>query len=356
MQSARSFFICFQISRCISSSNMCSISNREGRFMKKFVNGNRKSKKKWYDSSMELRSVTNINSTNTSSSMHTRRRMIIRDKLFMQHITDMMSMGQVSDIIKESIEITHVKITQDFKCVNVFYIPSNDASVNQEALQKCAGIIRHELSQLRIIGIVPSIYFVENKLYCREKEVEKRLAMITFEEDSKILSKQMESDMSDVSSIDQILHKKPVVNDNSKMDEFYIQLPIMKHDVLGLDHHKIMSRITSAVSKAKKAAQIRMLDMNTSTEKSDPVSNEVEFLTQEEQRKVFSDFLIKRQREARRMKQSTGRKVLNNFEEEINNEESDYENDVDVDKYIDDEYVDDEYINEHDNFQDDTRK
>ena len=201
--------------------------------------------RKWYDSSIELRSVTNINSTNTSPSMYTRRRMIIRDKLFMQHITDMMSMGQESDIIKESIEITHVKITQDFKRINVFYIPSNNnnAPVDQEALQKYAGIIRHELSQLRIIGVVPPIYFVENKLYCREKEVEKRLAMITFEEDSEILSKQMESDMPDVSSVDQILHKKSVVNDNSKRDEFYIQLPTMKHDVLGLDHHKIMSRV-----------------------------------------------------------------------------------------------------------------
>jgi len=103
------------------------------------------------------------------------------------------------------------------------------------------------------------------------------------------------------------------------------------------------------VSKAKKAAQIRMLDINTSIEKSDRVSNEVEVLTQEEQRKIFSDFLIKKQREARRMKQSNGRKLFN-FEEEINNEESNYENDVDVDEYID--------VNEYNdnNFQDDTRK
>ncbi|KYQ57979.1 hypothetical protein ALC60_03029 [Trachymyrmex zeteki] len=298
--------------------------------------------RKWYDSSTVLRSVTNVNPTDKSPSTHTRRRMIIRDKLFMQHITDIMSMGQVSDIIKESIEITHVKIMQDFQHVNVFYIPSNDASVDQETLQKCARIIRHELSQLRVIGVVPPIYFVENKLYCREKEVEKRLAMINFEENSEIFSEQMESDMlvvSDVSSVDQISHKEAVVNDNSKLDEFYIQLPIMRHNVLGLDHHKIMSRITSAVSKAKKAAQIRTLDMNTSTDKSDPVSKEVEFLTKEEQRKVFSDFLIKRQRETRRKKQSNGRKLLNNFEE-INNEESNYENDVDID--IDDKYIDDD--------------
>jgi len=159
----------------------------------------------------------------------------------MQHITDMMSMGEVSDIIKEDIEITHVKITPDFKYVNVFYI-SNNASLDQEALQKCARIIRHELSQLRVIGIVPPIQFVQNKQCLREKEVERRLAMINFEEDSEILSEQMQLlNISDASNVDQ--HKESIANHDFKADEFYIQLPTMRHDVLGLDHHKIMSRV-----------------------------------------------------------------------------------------------------------------
>jgi len=197
-------------------------------------------RRKWYDTSTELRSITNINPVDKSPSMYTKRRMIIRDKLFMQHITDMMSMGEVSDIIKEDIEITHVKITPDFKYVNVFYI-SNNASLDQEALQKCARIIRHELSQLRVIGIVPPIQFVQNKQCLREKEVERRLAMINFEEDSEILTEPMQLDISDTSSVEQ--HKEPVANHDSKADEFYIQLPTMRHDVLGLDHHEIMSRV-----------------------------------------------------------------------------------------------------------------
>ncbi|KYN00056.1 Putative ribosome-binding factor A, mitochondrial [Cyphomyrmex costatus] len=302
----------------------------------------------------------NINLTDKiSPSIHVQRRMIIRDKLFMQHITDMMSMGQVFDIIKENIEITHVKITRDFKYVNVFYIPSSNSSVNQEALQNCARIIRHELSQLRIIGIVPPIQFVEDKHYIREKEVEKRLAMINFEETNEILSEQMESDIFDVNSVDQISYKKkPVVNDDSKTDEFYIQLPIMRHDVLGLNHHLIMSRITSAVSKSKKAEQRRIWNMNTDTDKSDPVSKEVEILTQEEQRKIFSDFLIKRRRETRRMNRlNNQKKLLNKCDlEAINNEESDYEDDIDVNnENVDDENFYDDY-NDDDDFQNDMRK
>lgn len=101
-----------------------------------------------------------------------------------------------------------------------------------------------------------------------------------------------------------------------------------------------MLQITSAVSKSKKAAQRRMLDATTNIDKSlhDPVSKEVEFLTREEQRKIFSDFLIKRRREEERrysLKQSDKQKLLNNFEEEIDDEESEYKDDD-----IDDEYVD----------------
>jgi len=86
-----------------------------------------------------------------------------------------------------------------------------------------------------------------------------------------------------------------------------------------------------------------MLDANISTDKNscDPASKEVEFMTREEQQKIFSDFLIKRRREEQRrysVKHSNKQKteLLNNFEDEIDNEESDYEDDIDIDKYIDD--------------------
>ncbi|XP_011167831.1 uncharacterized protein LOC105201500 [Solenopsis invicta] len=362
MQNVRPFIMCLQISRCISSSSMCPNINRESKFMKKIMYGSRKSKRKWYDTSTDLRSTVNINPTHTSLSMHTKRRMMIRDKLFMEHITDMMSMGEVSDIIKGSIEITHVKITPDFEYVNVFYISSNDdaLSVDQEALQKCARIIRHKLSQLRVIGIVPPIQFVQNKQYYIANEVDKRLGMINFEEANEILSKQMLLDISELDSVDHNL-QEPTTKLESEIDRFYIQLPVMRHDVLGLDHHKIMSRISSAVSKTKKAVQRRMLFENTDTDKSsqDP-KKVVEFLTQEEQRKIFSDFLNKRRKEERRKCSSKAdkEKLLSNFEEDIDNEESDYDDDNDIDsEYIEDdidnESIDNEYI---DNFKDETQK
>lgn len=50
-------------------------------------------------------------------------------------------------------------------------------------------------------------------------------------------------DTSDVSSVGETSHKESVANHNSEADEFYIQLPAMRHDVLGLDHHRIMSQV-----------------------------------------------------------------------------------------------------------------
>lgn len=179
---------------------------------------------------------------NRSPSTHTVRRMTIRNKLFMEHITDQISAGEASSIINGAIEITHVEITPDFKHVNVFWSPTCDTPISQEALQKCAWIIRHELSQLRIIGVVPPIQFVENKQQSIQNEVEKRLATIESDlEDFEILSYSEQIELA-ASHIDQTLCKEQIV-DNHQSDGPHIKLPAMRHNVLGLDHHKIMSRV-----------------------------------------------------------------------------------------------------------------
>lgn len=203
--------------------------------------------RKWCDPKTDLHNAIDFKQTKKTVSTQTMRRMMVRDKLFMKHITDLMSMGEVSDIIKGGIEITYVKITSDFKCVNVFWIHSTDdvsSLVSEEALQKCAKIIRHELSQLRVIGIVPPIQFVEDKRFSIVAEIERRLATISFEIDkSETYSEQIQLDDSRTDIADKTLHMKPDINHDSEMDESYIDLPMMRHDVLGLDHHKIMSRV-----------------------------------------------------------------------------------------------------------------
>ncbi|GAB1869100.1 Putative ribosome-binding factor A, mitochondrial [Camponotus japonicus] len=299
------------------------------------LQGTHKSKRKWHDPTIDLHNTLGIEQSNKTASVQTMRRMIVRDKLFMKHITDLISMGEVSDIINGGIEITCVKITSDYKCVNVYWINStNDVSslISKEALQKCAKIVRHELSQLRIIGIVPPIQFVEDKRFATEKEVERRLATINFKDEK---SEEIQLDASHTDIADQTLYMKSDTNQDSEMDESYIKLPIMRHDVLGLDHYKIMSRIISSVSKSKEAAQRRVLNINTNVDKSfcNLVSKEHDFLTQKEQSKILSDFLAAKRKKERRLhlaRKLLKHEMLSNFEEEIksdyNEPEDDYNN------------------------------
>ncbi|XP_014471977.1 PREDICTED: uncharacterized protein LOC106743024 isoform X2 [Dinoponera quadriceps] len=273
--------------------------------------------------------------------MHTKRRMTIRNKLFMEHITDQIAMGEASDIINGAIEITHVEITPDFKHVNIFW-NHTDIPISEESLKKCAKIIRHELSQLRVIGVVPPIQFVANRQQMIKDEVEKKLAIIESDiENLEILSFSEQMELAN-SHINQASHKISVVNDNPESDEPHIELPMMRHDVLGLDHHKMMTQIIVSMSKSKKAIERRMLNMNIDTDNSpcnDTSDKVADFLTKNEEKELFKEFLDKRRKEARhkyRMKQLPNQQLLDCSEEEMDHEENYNE------KYnFEDEYYDD---------------
>lgn len=98
----------------------------------------------------------------------------------------------------------------------------------------------------------------------------------------------------------------------------------------------------ASVSKSKEAAQRRML-VNTNVDNScSVVSKENDFLTQKEQKQIFSNFLVTRQKEKRhlhRTKQLHERELLNNFEEKIesDDEPEDYSGENDNDEFDDSE-------------------
>lgn len=170
--------------------------------------------------------------------MHTQRRMNVLNKVFMEHITDMMSTGEIEpEILNRNIEISHIKITPDFKLINVYWIDNNAEKLDtEELLQKCAFQLRHKLSQLRVIGIVPPIQFVKCKGIKIMKKIEEKLKIIEFEKDY------ISSPYPDA------IHHTVTASDiedvhNNKEDKFSITIPIMKHDIFGLDHFRIMSKV-----------------------------------------------------------------------------------------------------------------
>nr|CAD7259639.1 unnamed protein product [Timema shepardi] len=114
------------------------------------------------------------------------RRIAVLNKVFMRHITDIMATGEDSkEIAGRGIEVSRVKVSADFSHLSVYWLAQNSSEDNEiESILKClAGKLRHELSQLQIIGMVPKVDFVKDKQYALMADVDELLLKADFGED-----------------------------------------------------------------------------------------------------------------------------------------------------------------------------
>lgn len=114
------------------------------------------------------------------------RRVEVLNALFMEQITSMMSTGEVSpEILGLGLTVSRVKVSNDFSRVNVYWMATGTTKddVIEPLLRRAAGKLRHELTQLRVIGIVPPIEFVKDTTHSRIAEVEFLLGKCDFGED-----------------------------------------------------------------------------------------------------------------------------------------------------------------------------
>lgn len=261
---------------------------KQSKFMNKFLKNK-----------LERYSNEDINPTayvaENKISVHTQRRMNVLNKVFMEHITDMMSTGEVEpEILNRNVEISHIKITPDFKLINIYWIENNAEKLDtEELLQKCAFQLRHKLSQLRIIGIVPSIQFVKCKGIKVMKKIEQKFKIMEFEEDY------IPNPYPD--AIRHTITASDVENvHNNKEDKFSITIPIMKHDVFGLDHFRIMSKIKNSLNKSlKQTININSNPHSNPLSKFD-VKNISNFVIGNEHQEQFAKFLNERRKEQRK--------------------------------------------------------
>lgn len=184
-------------------------------------------------------------------STHRNRRVTVLNKIFMNHISDLMATGEVADnLIGRGIEISHVKVAPDFSVVNVYWFADKDADMNEETekvLKVSAGHLQHELTGLRVIGMVPPINFVKNKQINIGREVENRLSKVDFGEDyvpsahiplRKVptLKTSLSADVK--AKLSQIEGENKVEEDDSE-----ISVPEMRQDVMGFDHSAILKKV-----------------------------------------------------------------------------------------------------------------
>ncbi|KAG7207863.1 hypothetical protein KM043_009462 [Ampulex compressa] len=272
--------------------------------------------------------------------------MAMLNKLFMEHITDFIAAGEVAQYLPGGdIEISHVKITADYNTVNVFWVDSNIHDITQrsktdEMLQQCAKYLRYELSQLRLMGTVPPIQFVRNKFINIALQVEERLKVADFGEDyipSSYPWEEKKVVMYNDLKAENINDTKTDSTENID-DLCYMTLPIMRNDVLGLDHHRIMSKIKILTEKAQKSSMKSTLKRmpHLDTQCNTNSISHVDVMTEKQRRELFTKFLSKRRRELRLKNRNKNNETLYNLDmEECNTDNDTYDEYNDPDVYDD---------------------
>lgn len=167
----------------------------------------------------------------------------------MKHITDLMATGEVApSLVGKGIEISHVKVAPDFGVIDVFWFAQNEADASEnieDTLKKSAGQLQHELSGLRIIGMVPPIKFVRNRRYGVIKEVEERLSKVDYGEDyipTTFIQRNFVPSLETTLS-PQVKAQLAELNVEKENEDDEIEIPEMRQDTLGFDHSKILKKV-----------------------------------------------------------------------------------------------------------------
>ncbi|XP_061392522.1 uncharacterized protein LOC133327989 [Musca vetustissima] len=274
---------CLQLQTGALQSKSTSNVFKQGKIMSKlFGNRVQGSKKRWIPIA-DNTGATNVvfkqspfggKKTNTGNGKNDSRRMTVLNKLFMKHITDLLATGEISEkILGKGLQVSRVKISQDFAYVNVYWITTGDVAKDtllEQELQRCAGLLRHELSQLDLMGVVPRIKFVKDKIMSNIVQVESLLRNMDFGPEDEEQPEELEDYLKNATDVvkNEFYGNKVLASNTPKIIEkqeaessenpppatsLSAKLPEMRHDVLGLDHKGIMLKILTKMRKSKQA-------------------------------------------------------------------------------------------------------
>ncbi|XP_063973109.1 putative ribosome-binding factor A, mitochondrial [Diachasmimorpha longicaudata] len=293
---------------------------RESKFMKKLMRGDAP-KKKWHMTRQGKVQQSFSADTTKLVSPHVIRRVNVLNKLFMMHITDLMTTGELSaTLVGRGIEVSHVKLANDFHVVRVYWFCNDDdtdrANETARLLGQIAFALRHELSQLKVIGVVPPILFVKDKSVAANVELQKRIAEADYGEDHVPVVKmsppkprltlytQLPEDVK--RKILEFTEKEKEeaeaeAEETEEDDSLYIaDLPPMKHNVLGLNHWKIMSEVKISLNKLRAVATSKKQWSPLDYQQPLYAENMKTHQNTKEEMKAFEDFLAKRKIEDKR--------------------------------------------------------
>ncbi|CAG5048877.1 unnamed protein product [Parnassius apollo] len=309
-----------------------------------------KSKKQWYPSqtldTIPMPSVKSLTKIKYEPGKRGVRRVAVLNKIFMKYITDIMSTGTVAmNIVGKGIEISKVRVTPDFLTVNVFWVCKGDSTdeETESLLNSVAGALRHELSTLRVMGEVPYIVFVKDRQEAQVADLQRRLAKADYGEDY------TPTEMGHLLKTEFTLDTKLSPEMKAKISQLEDDLPIsedpipeMTHNVYGLDHASILSRLLAARRKSKDAWSSLKAECPVISYRA-PLSKESEVDTGK-QKQELAEFLLKRQilqNKLRKQKRDSREWVETNEQnaDDVNDEYQEFEDEY-YEDYDDPYYVD----------------
>lgn len=208
------------------------------------------------------------------------RRVGVLNTVFLEHITSILSTGEIEgseSLFGLGLEITFVQVMPDFKVVNVYWYSSGSEVKEkflESALKSIGFKLRHQLTQLRVIGIVPPIQFVKDDKYAKLMQVERLLEKADYGPDfvptsgSKLLTSEpilspSEISMNVVAKIEALaaneentnehnINSGEFIEEGTQLQDHEIEGTInnmllnsqhMRQDILGLDREKIMTGV-----------------------------------------------------------------------------------------------------------------
>ncbi|XP_072377575.1 uncharacterized protein [Diabrotica undecimpunctata] len=313
-----------------------------GNFMKKVMGAIKKKKPYFKEAAPNITDAFSKPSTGHISTNP--RRVTVLNKLFMRNITDLMSTEVYSSqLLGLGVEINKVKINTDYKILKVYW---TSAIIHQEKaeeiLLKNAGLLRHALSQLRLMGNVPIIQFVKDKHYDKIHELNKRLAIADYGEDGPSNTDPVAHLISEFQLSmpieDELKEQLVKLEEQNPYEVKELQLPAMTHCVFNLDHEDIMNRVKKNNRKTRNAdSSSRSVDENWASFKLNQYLNTdpVVLGNAKLQREAFNKFLQQRNIMQKKLKESRYADTDTDFIQE----------DIKFDnRYLEPKDIDDDYI------------
>lgn len=301
------------------------LAGRQAKILGKLVNNTKTKKHKAWFEGGSISKTSNIASTHRQNK-NASRRVVVLNKLFMKNVTDLLAASKLGEEIAGfGIEFSRVQVCQNFHGLNVFWFSTaNDSQIQtiEERLTRIAGPLRHELSQLRLMGEVPHITFVRDRKHSLINEVEILLATADFGEDYERnpYGQRAKRDFDPASAV---IDAKDLTSD----------LIPMRNDLFGVDRNAIMGRIERSLAKTKHAWEA--YEQGTTNPRANTTYAESTFdslrqLSTNEKKgeELLRDFLVKRKLERKQKhKNEMSTRELQEMEESEYRDEWDKDDD-----------------------------